>query len=94
MCLTIQVFKYIKLNNFFNNNKIMNNMNNFGMNPIGMNNMGMNPVLMNNMGMNPMMMNNIGINNQSNIIDENALRIKNIIQPYENKIKELEEILY
>ena len=72
----------------------MNNMNNFGMNPIGMNNMGMNPVLMNNMGMNPMMMNNIGINNQSNIIDENALRIKNIIQPYENKIKELEEILY
>ena len=57
------------------------------------NNFGMNPMLMNNMGMNPMIMNNMGMNNQPNITDENALRIKNIIQPYENKIKELEEII-
>ena len=26
-------------------------------------------------------------------MDENALKVKNIIQPYENKIKELEEII-
>ena len=69
-------------------------MNNFGMNP-----MGVNPMLMNNMGMNPMLMNNnMGMNNmgnynQSNLNDENALRIKNIIQPYENKIRELEETI-
>ena len=56
-------------------------MNNFGMNP-----MGFNPMLMNNMGM-------VGINNQQNLMDENAMRIKNIVQPYENKIKELEEII-
>ena len=46
--------------------------------------------------MNPLIMNNnmIGINsNQQNLMDENAIRIKNIIQPYENKIKELEEII-
>ena len=56
-------------------------MNNFGMNP-----MLLNPMFMNNMGM-------VGINNQQNLLDENAMRIKNIIQPYENKIKELEEII-
>ena len=60
---------------------MMNNMNNFGMNP-----MGFNPLFMNNMGM-------IGINNQPNLMDETAIRIRNIIQPYENKIKELEEII-
>ena len=54
----------------------MNNMNNFGMNP-----MFMNPILMNNM-------NNIPINNQPNFMDNAAL-----IQNYENKIRELEEII-
>ena len=51
---------------------------------IGMNNMG---------GMNPM-----GINNPQNLMnqmtmDNTALNVKNIIQPYENRIKELEEII-
>jgi hypothetical protein len=59
----------------------MNNMNNFGINQ-----MGFNPMPINNMGM-------IGMNNIQNLNDENALRIKYIIQPYENKIKELEEII-
>ena len=56
-------------------------MNNFGMNP-----MGMNPMLMNNLGM-------MGMNSQHHLMDENAMRIKTIIQPYENKIKDLEEII-
>ena len=60
---------------------MINNMNNFGMNP-----MGMNPLLMNNM-------NNIGMNIQPNFMDNTALNIKSIIQPYENKIRELEEII-
>ena len=55
-------------------------MNNFGMNP-----MNMNPLLMNNA-------NNIGMNIQPNLMDNTALNIKSIIQPYENKIRELEEI--
>ena len=65
------------------NNMMINNMyNNNNIN--GMNNMGMNP---------------IGINNQQNLMngmmamDTTAQNIKNIIQPYENKIKELEEII-
>ena len=78
-----------------------NNMDNLGMNPIGMNAIGMNPIGMNDMGMNgigmnPMLMNNFGImgmNNPLNLMNEDAMRIKNIIQPYENKIKELEEII-
>ena len=59
------------------------------------NNIGMNP-----MGMvNPMgMMNPMGMNNQPNLMngmnfDETALNIKKIIEPYENKIRELEEII-
>jgi len=76
-------------------------MNAIGMNPIGMNAIGMNPIGINDMGMNaigmnPMLMNNFGImgmNNPLNLMNENAMRIKNIIQPYENKIKELEEII-
>ena len=60
---------------------MINNMNNFGMNP-----MGMNPLLMNNM-------NNIGMNIQPNLMDNTALNIKSIIQPYENKIRVLEEII-
>ena len=52
-------------------------MNNNGMNQMGM----MNP-MGNGMGFNPM-----------NINDQITQNIKNIIQPYENKIKELEEII-
>ena len=63
-----------------------NNMGNLGMNPIGMNAIGMNPMFMNNFGI-------MGMNNPLNLMNENAGRIKNIIQPYENKIKELEEII-
>ena len=57
---------------------MINNMNNFGMNP---------------MGMNPLLMNNIGMNIQPNLMDNTAINIKSIIQPYENKIRELEEII-
>ena len=67
-------------------NNIMNNMminNMFNNNIIGMNNIGMNP---------------LGFNNQQNLMNgmqmgATAINIKNIIQPYENKIKELEEII-
>ena len=63
------------------------------MNPM-MNNM--NPMLNINpmMGMNPMFgMNNM--NNQPNLmkIDATAQNIKSLIEPYENKIKQLEEII-
>ena len=51
------------------------------MNNFGINPMFMNPILMNNM-------NNIPINNQPNFMDNAAL-----IQNYENKIRELEEII-
>ena len=70
-------------------NNMMPNFNQMGMNNqmMGMNNpmMGMN---------NPMM----GMNNQQNqmngvMMDETAQNIKNIIQPYENRIRELEEII-
>lgn len=71
---------------------MMNNMNQFGMNPMGMNAMGISPMMM------MMNNNNFGINNQPNLtnemnLDATAQNIKNIIQPYENKIKELEEII-
>ena len=60
---------------------MINNM--FNNNIMGMNNMGINP---------------LGINNQPNLMNgmqmgSNAIDIKNIIQPYENKIKDLEEII-
>ena len=55
------------------------------MNNLGMNPMGMNPMQMNNMGM-------MGMNNQPNLMDQTALNVKSIIEPYENKIRELEEI--
>ena len=48
----------------------------------------MNPIGMNQIGMNFMMMNNNAMN-----MDNTTLNIKNIVQPYENKIKELEEII-
>ena len=80
------------LNN--NINPMINNMNqNMGMNPM-MNNMNK------NMEMNPMINNmnqNMGMNgiNQSNFMymDSTAQNIKSIIEPYEKKIRELEEII-
>ena len=48
------------------------------------NNLGINP-----MGINPVFGNNIGMNNQLNLMDDNSLRI----QIYENRIKELEQII-
>ena len=48
---------------------------------------------MNNFGMNPMGMNNMEMNNHSNLIDEYSLKIKSIFQQYENKIRELEQML-
>ena len=72
---------------------MMNNMNQMGMmNPFNMNNI-------NNIGMNPFgRMNPLEMNNQLNVMngmnfDETAQNIKSIIQPYENKIRELEEII-
>ena len=62
---------------------MMNNMNQMGMNQMGMNQIGMNNIGMNNL---PNLMNGIPM-------DETAQNIKNIIQPYENKIKQLEEII-
>ena len=70
-------------------------MNQIGMNPLSMNQMAMNQMLMNQMGMNPMQVNPMGINNNINQMnmDNTAMNIKSIVQPYENKIKELEEII-
>ena len=56
------------------------------MNNLGMNPMGMNPLQMNNIGM-------MGLNNQPNLMDQTSLNVKSIIEPYENKIRELEEII-
>ena len=71
----------------------MNNMM-FNFNQMGMNNpmIGMNNPMI---GMNNSM---IGMNNQQNqmdgmMMDGTAQNIRNIIQPYENKIRELEEII-
>ena len=63
------------------------------MNNFAMNVMGFNPIPINNMGMIDMNRMNNMMNNMQNLNDENVLRIKNIIQPYENKIKELQEII-
>ena len=57
-----------------------------------MNPFQMNQVMMNQMMMNQMGMNQIGINNQQNQfnqlgLDKTTLEVKNIVQPYENKIK-------
>jgi len=51
---------------------------------------------MNPIDMNPMQMNDVGMmgmNNQTILMDQTAMNIKNIIQPYENKIRELEKII-
>ena len=55
--------------------------------------MGINLMDMNQIGMNQMGMNNQF--NQMNVVGMNntTLNIKSIVQPYENKIKELEEII-
>ena len=54
-------------------------------------------MMMNNMmnNINPMGMNNIGMNQIINSIpmDQTALNIKSIVEPYENKIRQLEEII-
>ena len=78
-------------------------LNQMGMNQMGINQMGMNQMGMNqmnsNMGMNPMNfnnpnnMNNMGNLPMGNIFDDNSLKIKNLVKPYEDKIKELEEKL-
>ena len=56
-----------------------------------------NNMMMNNMmnSINPMGMNNIGMNQIINSIpmDQTALNIKLIVEPYENKIRQLEEII-
>ena len=79
-------------------NNMMNNMNQMGMNNFPMNQMGMNPMGMNNIFMNQMGMNPVMMNNQQNFMngmnmDEIPPNIKNIILQYENKIRELEEII-
>ena len=68
---------------------MMNNM----MNPMGMNQIMINQIELNKMINNQIGMNNIGMNNQMNPIgiDQTTINIKNIVKPYENKIKELEE---
>ena len=65
----------------------MNNMNFIGMNPMGMNNNIMPG--MNNMGM----MGMVGMNNQMNLMNMKPPNIQNIIQSYENRIRELEELI-
>ena len=56
----------------------------------GMNFNNANPLLngMNNQNFHPYLMNN---NNM--MMDQNAMRVRNIVEPYEKKIKELEEII-
>ena len=85
------------------NNNMINQMNNNINNNEMRGNMMMNPMqMMNQMNNNNEMMgnnNNIGMsmnmmNQTTNIMmDDNAVRIKNIIKPYEEKIKELEETI-
>ena len=60
--------------------------------------MGMNNIGMNFMGMNPVGPAQMGMNNQPNLMNEmfmdnTSKNIKNIVLPYENKIRELEEII-
>ena len=72
-----------------NNNQMLNNNNNLMMNNPMMNNNNKimaNPMMNNN---NQMYINNLQIQNQN--MDNESLRIKKIIQPYEEKIKQLEE---
>ena len=80
------------------NNMNQNGMNNIGMNPFGMNQIGMNNFGINPMGLNPMAPNQMMMQNQQNFMnetnmDQTSQNIKNIIEPYENKIRELEETI-
>jgi hypothetical protein len=68
-----------------NTNPMMGNMN---ANPM-INNMNQNPMMNNNMNANPMGMNNQLMTNMS--MDNTALKLKAIIDPYEQKITELEK---
>ena len=55
-----------------------------------MNNLGMNQI-----GINPMLNNNMPFGNfQQNLMNMNQIGMQNMILSYENKIKELEGILY
>ena len=79
------------------NPNMINNMN-MGMNQNPMMNPMMNQMNQNQMKMNPMNMQNnqMGMDNYSmgNLFNDiNALKIKNLITPYEEKIKELEDKL-
>ena len=62
------------------------------MNQIPMNQMQMNQIPINQMQMNQMPMNQMPMH-QINNIDNTTLNVKSIVQPYENKIKDLEEII-
>ena len=72
---------------YVNANPMMGNMN---ANPM-INNMNQNPMMNNNMNANPMGMNNQLMTNMS--MDNTALKLKAIIDPYEQKITELEKKL-
>ena len=72
-------------------------MNQMQMNQMQMNQIPINQILMNQMPMNQMSMNQMPMNqmpmHQINNIDNTTLNVKSIVQPYENKIKDLEEII-
>jgi len=72
-----------------NMNQMMMNMNNPMM--MNMNQMGNSEMNSNNFGDNQMQFNNNNFNNNS--FNNIELRIKNVVEPYEEKIKELEEKL-
>ena len=79
-------------------NNMTNNMNKRGMNFIPMNQRGMDPMMINNIQMNQIGMNPMMMNNQHNFMnrmnmDGTSKNINKIILQYENKIKELEEII-
>ena len=77
--------------NQLNNNMWMKQIGMNQMNSMDINQMGIN-LMSNNMEMNPMNFNNqIIMNNMG--FDDNSLKIKNLVKPYEDKIKELEEKL-
>ena len=60
-----------------------------------MNQIGMNPMIINPIGFNQMGINPISINNQMNQMgmDQTTMDIKNIVKPYEDKIKAVQRVL-
>jgi len=72
-------------------------MNQIPMNQMQMNQMQMNQMQMNQIPINQILMNQMPMNqmpmHQINNIDNTTLNVKSIVQPYENKIKDLEEII-